>query len=116
MTVSAVITGVLQFVAPLFGGEPPTPLAALTPGVAGALVTLGVLNTFLAYLIYYSVIETLGAARASMVTYAIPAVGLALGTAFLGEPFDMRLLLGATLIIGSIGIVNLPARIVRPAA
>jgi drug/metabolite transporter (DMT)-like permease len=115
MTVSALITGVLQYVAPVFGGEPATPLTALTPGVVGALVTLGVLNTFVAYLIFYSVIETLGAARASMVTYAIPAVGLALGTAFLGEPFDRRLLLGATLIIGSIGIVNLRNRVVRVA-
>lgn len=45
-----------------------------------------------------------------MVTYAIPAVGLALGTAFLDEPFDQRLMAGAVIIVGSIGIVNLPRR------
>ena len=106
MTVTAVITGVLAYAAPLFGGAAPAALGTLTPRVAMAAVTLGVLNTFVAYLIFYSIIAVLGASRAAMVTYAIPAVGLALGTLFLGEPFDARLLTGATMIVGSIGIVN----------
>ena len=42
-----------------------------------------------------------------MVTYVIPAVGLVLGALFLGEAVDIRLLIGAVLIVGSIGIVNL---------
>jgi drug/metabolite transporter (DMT)-like permease len=107
MTVTAVITGVLAWLAPLAGGAPPTPLGLLTPRVATAILTLGVLNTFAAYLIFYSIIQTLGAGRASMVTYAIPAVGLALGTIFLAEPFDSRLLVGAVMIVGSIAIANL---------
>lgn len=107
MTVTAVITGILAYVAPLAGGAAPAAWLSLTPRVAIAAVTLGVLNTFLAYLIFYSIIATLGASRASMVTYAIPAVGLALGTVFLAEPFDLQLLAGATMIVGSIGVVNL---------
>ncbi|MDH4066182.1 MAG: DMT family transporter, partial [Acidobacteriota bacterium] len=107
MTVTAAMSGVLSVLAPLAGGAPPTPMGALTPTVLAAVVTLGVLNTFVAYLIFYSIIETLGAARASMVTYAIPAVGLALGTVFLAEPFDTRLMVGAVMVVGSIGIVNL---------
>jgi len=74
--------------------------------VAAAAITLGVLNTFVAYLIFYSIIARLGASRASMVTYAIPAVGLALGTVFLDEPFDLQLLAGAVMIVGSIGVGN----------
>ncbi|MDH4062804.1 MAG: EamA family transporter [Acidobacteriota bacterium] len=107
MTVTAVITGVLAYLVPLLGGAPPTPIGELSTTVVAAVITLGVLNTFVAYLIFYSIIETLGAARASMVTYSIPAVGLALGTVFLAEPLDTRLLVGAVMIVGSIGIVNL---------
>jgi len=106
MTVTAVITGVLAYLAPLVGGAAPAPLHTLTPRVAAAAITLGVLNTFVAYLIFYSIIARLGASRASMVTYAIPAVGLALGTVFLDEPFDLQLLAGAMMIVGSIGVGN----------
>jgi drug/metabolite transporter (DMT)-like permease len=109
MTVTAAITGVLAYAAPLAGGDPPVALARLTPHVLGAILTLGVLNTFVAYLIFYATIETLGAARASMVTYVIPAVGLTLGAVFLDEPVDMRLLTGAAMIVGSIGICSAAA-------
>jgi drug/metabolite transporter (DMT)-like permease len=41
-----------------------------------------------------------------MVTYVIPAVGLTLGALFLDEPVDVRLLTGAAMIVGSIGICS----------
>jgi drug/metabolite transporter (DMT)-like permease len=109
MTVTALMTGVLTYAVPLVGGAAPVALAALTPHVLGAILTLGVLNTFVAYLIFYATIETLGAARASMVTYVIPAVGLTLGALFLDEPVDLRLLTGAAMIVGSIGICSATA-------
>ena len=107
MTVTAIISGILTYAAPYLGGPAPTPLDTLTPRVVGAMLALGLVNTFVAYLIFYSLVSTLGAARASMVTYVIPAVGLLLGAIFLGEAVDIRLLIGATLIVGSIAIVNL---------
>ncbi len=107
MTVTAIISGILTYAAPLLGGPTPTPLGALTPRVAGAMLVLGLVNTFVAYIIFYALIPALGAARTSMVTYVIPAVGLLLGAIFLGEAVDIRLLIGAALIMGSIGIVNL---------
>ncbi len=107
MTVTAIISGILTYAAPFLGGPAPTPLDTLTPRVVGAMLALGLVNTFFAYLIFYSLVSTLGAARASMVTYVIPAVGLLLGALFLGEAVDIRLLIGATLIVGSIAIVNL---------
>lgn len=107
MTVTAIISGILTYAAPFLGGPAPTPLDTLTPRVVGAMLALGLVNTFFAYLIFYSLVSTLGAARASMVTYVIPAVGLLLGAIFLGEAVDIRLLIGATLIVGSIAIVNL---------
>jgi drug/metabolite transporter (DMT)-like permease len=107
MTVAAVITGALTYLAPLWGGAAPVPWAVLSSRVLSAVLVLGLLNTFGAYLIFYSLIATLGAARASMVTYVIPVVGLVLGAIFLAERVDLRLLFGAILILGSIGIVNI---------
>lgn len=107
MTVTAIISGILTYVAPLLGGPAPTPLDVLTPRVMGAMIALGLVNTFIAYIIFYALIPVLGAARTSMVTYVIPAVGLILGAIFLHEPVDFTLILGAVLIVGSISIVNL---------
>ena len=106
MTVTAVVSGIATYAAPLVGGAAPVALDRLSPRVLVAILTLGVLNTFVAYLIFYSIIEKLGAARAAMVTYVIPAVGLTLGALFLGESVDMRLLTGAVMIVGSIGICS----------
>jgi drug/metabolite transporter (DMT)-like permease len=107
MTVTAIISGGVAYGAPLLGGASPAALDQLGPRVLGAVLTLGLLNTFVAYLIFYSIIKELGAGRASMVTYVIPAVGLALGALFLGEPVDARLVVGAVMIVGGIGIVNI---------
>ena len=107
MIVASIITGIITFGLPLFGGAVPVNLSQLAPRVLGAVLALGVLNTFVAYLIFYSLLAALGASRASMITYVIPAVGLVLGALFLGEVVDGRLIIGAAMILGSIGIVNL---------
>jgi drug/metabolite transporter (DMT)-like permease len=107
MAVTATLSGAIAYALPLVGGPAPTAWGELTPRVAGAMLALGIVNTFVAYLIFYSIVVTLGAGRVSMVTYVIPAVGLALGAIFLDEKVDLRLLIGATLIVGSVGIVNL---------
>ncbi len=65
------------------------------------------MNTFGAYMIFYSLIAKLGAARTSMVTYLTPVVGLMLGAIFLGEIVDLRLIIGAIMIVGGVGVVNL---------
>lgn len=107
MTVAAVTTGIIAYAAPLVGGAAPVGFGQLEPRVLGAILALGLVNTFVAYLIFYSLVAALGAARTSMITYVIPAVGLLLGALFLGEQVDLRLISGAVLIISSIGIVNL---------
>lgn len=107
MTVAAITTGLITYLSPLFGGPSPLGFGAMTPRVFSAAITLGLLNTFVAYLIYYSLIAALGSARTSMVTYVIPVVGILLGTIFLHEPVDARLIIAAVMIIGSIAIVNL---------
>jgi drug/metabolite transporter (DMT)-like permease len=107
MSVAAIITGVIAYWVPALAGAVPVALTELKPAVLGAILTLGFFNTFGAYLIYYSILAALGAARTSMVTYVLPVVGLLLGALFLDEQLDSRLIIGAILIIGSIAIVNL---------
>jgi drug/metabolite transporter (DMT)-like permease len=107
MTVAAVTTGLITYLSPLAGGPVPVNLLQLEPGGLGAILALGLINTFVAYLIFYSLLAALGAARTSMITYVIPVVGLMLGALFLGEAVDARLILGAAMIVGSIAIVNL---------
>jgi drug/metabolite transporter (DMT)-like permease len=110
MTVAAITTGIITYASPAVGGPPPVDLLKLEPSGLGAILVLGLINTFVAYLIFYSLVAALGAARTSMVTYVIPVVGLVLGAVFLGEQVDTRLILGAAMIVGSIGIVNLNLR------
>ena len=107
MLVTAVVSGAAMLVSPQLGGQSPVGLADMRQGVLLAVLTLGVLNTLVAYLIFYSTIKTLGAGRASMVTYVIPAVGLGAGALFLGEALDARLLAGAAIIVGSVLLVNI---------
>lgn len=107
MTFAAISSGILMVIAPLLGGQPAAPLDTVSSDVLISIVLLGLVNTFVAYLIYYWIIRELGAARTSMVTYITPAVGLALGAIVLSEPIDWRLIVGALLIFCGIAIVNL---------
>jgi drug/metabolite transporter (DMT)-like permease len=107
MIVAAIMSGIVAYLSPLLGGPPPADIGQLGPRVLGATLALGLVNTFGAYLIFYPLVAVLGAARTSMVTYIIPVVGLLLGALFLGEQVDLRLIIGAIMIVGGIGIVNL---------
>jgi len=110
MTSAAVVMGVATFAAPLLGGPAPVWFSDVSRGAATAAITLGVFNTLLAYTLFYFIVSSLGAARATMVTYIVPVVGLILGVVFLGEPLGWNLIIGAAFILGGIGIVNLPRR------
>jgi drug/metabolite transporter (DMT)-like permease len=71
-----------------------------------ALVWLGLIGSCLAYLLYFHLINNVGPTRSTQVAYTFPVVGIILGTLFLGESLDFRLVLGAVLVIASILIVN----------
>lgn len=84
----------------------------------GAVLILGVVGTGIAYLLNYRVVADLGATRASLVTYLVPIVAVAVGAAVLGEAFHARVVVGGALIVGGIALVNGLARLPRrpPAA
>lgn len=101
---AAVITGPLA----LAGGF--TPLNTVSSDTLIAVIILGLVNTFVAYLFYYFVVRELGVSRASMVTYITPVVGVVLGAIFLNEHVGITLVLGGGLIFAGIGIVNIRRR------
>lgn len=71
-----------------------------------ALIWLGLLNSCLAYLIYYHLLHRVGPTRTTLTTYLIALIGVALGVVFLGEPLGWRLLVGALLVVFGIAVVN----------
>ncbi len=71
-----------------------------------SLLWLGLLGSFIAYLLYYYLLHQVGSTRTTLVTYLFPVVGVAAGVIFLGEHLDWRLGLGSLLVLAGIVIVN----------
>lgn len=67
---------------------------------------LGLVGTGLAYVLYYFVIEKLGAVRASALTYVPPVVALFLGAVFLGENIGMMDYIATVVIFTGVILVN----------
>ena len=63
-----------------------------------ALVTLGIVNTGVAYWLFYLLIDEAGAATASVITYVMPVVALFLGVGLLGEQLTGGAIAGLVLI------------------
>ena len=63
-----------------------------------ALATLGIVNTGVAYWLFYLLIDEAGAATASVITYVMPVVALFLGVGLLGERLTIGAIAGLILI------------------
>ncbi|MGD9525322.1 DMT family transporter [Pseudonocardia sp.] len=85
-----------------FGGSGPGP----TTGSALALLILGVAGTGLALVINFTLIATEGPTAASVVTYLLPLVAVALGVTFLDEPARWTLVAGGLLILVGVGLAR----------
>ncbi len=72
-----------------------------------AILWLGLLGSFLAFVMLYFLIDRAGATVASTVTYLFPVVGVTLGVLFLNELLDWRLAVGAGLVVLSFGLIGL---------
>ncbi|WP_320035822.1 DMT family transporter [Halarcobacter sp.] len=72
----------------------------------GSVIGLGLLGTGLAFILYYYLIENLGAIAASSATYMPPVVALIIGYFFIGEEIDLIDCLGTVLIFGGVFLVN----------
>jgi drug/metabolite transporter (DMT)-like permease len=82
--------------------------------IGWAVLTLGVVCTAFAYVLYFRLIASLGPARAIAVTFLIPPFAVLWGAAFLGEPLTARTVAGACIVLAGTalvtGLVKLPAR------
>ena len=72
----------------------------------GLFIGLGVLGTGIAYILYYYIIEKLGAVTASSVAYIPPIVALIIGVLVAGEHIRGLEYLGAVLILAGVILIN----------
>jgi drug/metabolite transporter (DMT)-like permease len=73
--------------------------AHLSTEVIGSLVGLALVTTLVGFLIFFALINEIGAVRATVVNFVNPAVAIVLGILLLGEPFTLGLGLGFPLVI-----------------
>ncbi len=72
----------------------------------GLVLGLGLLGTGLAYIIYYYIVENLGAVKASSVTYIPPLVALLIGALIVGENIKSIDYLATMLIFAGVFLIN----------
>jgi drug/metabolite transporter (DMT)-like permease len=83
-----------------------TPGHSPTLGASAALLVLGVVGTALAFVIFYKLINEVGAGRASLVSYLAPGVALFYGASFRGETITAAAVGGLVLILGGVFIAS----------
>jgi drug/metabolite transporter (DMT)-like permease len=71
-----------------------------------AIGALGIFGTGAAYILNYRIIGDVGATRASIVTYIIPVVAVAVGVVVLSEPLEWTLLWGGLLIVAGLVLLR----------
>jgi drug/metabolite transporter (DMT)-like permease len=71
------------------------------------VVFLGVFATGLAYLLYYYVMNTLGAVRAVAVTLVVPVTAVTWGVILLHESLSVPVVVGMVVILGGIVLTNI---------
>ncbi len=111
---SLIIGGIVMVVLTLSITRPLPDVAALGTEALLAVITLALVNTVIAYFLFYHLIDVWGATRTTLVTYVMPPVGVTLGALFLDEPVDWKIVAGAALILAGIVGVNWRRRV--PAA
>lgn len=85
----------------------------VTPKVAAAVGSLGVLGTGVAFLLYNGLIRDVGATSTSLVTFVVPCVAVVLGIVVLDEPFRWNVVAGAAVVVA--GVATAEGRLRRRA-
>jgi drug/metabolite transporter (DMT)-like permease len=84
--------------------------------LVGLVVGLGLLGTGIAYVLYYFIVDALGAVTASGVSYLPPVVALAIGWLAVGEPLVWTDAIAVALILCGVLIIRLGAMTPKPPA
>ena len=82
---------------------------SFTPRTTAALAYLTVAGAVVAFAAYSYALQHLDVAIVSLYTYVNPVIAVALGTVVLGEPFHVRMVVAAAVIVGGILAVR-PAK------
>ncbi|MCF3649045.1 DMT family transporter [Synoicihabitans lomoniglobus] len=90
-------------------GIPLAPPSGLpSPGAVAALVTLALLCSAVAYLIFYRLMADIGPTKVTTITFVIPVFGMLWGALFLGEVITGGMLIGCAVMLAGTGLVVAP--------
>ena len=73
----------------------------LTPGTAALLLTVGIVHTGIAYVLYFGSMDGLRVQTVAILSYIDPVAALLCSALLLREPLSALNVLGAVMIIGS---------------
>ena len=79
----------------------------VAPASLAAVIALGAGGTGVAYLLYYYVMNSLGAVRAAGVTLLVPVTAVFWGVVLLGETVSLPMVIGMVVILSGIVLTNL---------
>ncbi|SEH16048.1 Threonine/homoserine efflux transporter RhtA [Natronorubrum sediminis] len=109
---SMLVGAVVLHVVSLGAGEFPS-TDVLDAASLGALLYLGVFATAVAFVIYFSILETYGAFEAALIGYLVPIVATVAGVVLLGEEISALTIGGFALV--AVGFVLLKRRAIAAA-
>jgi drug/metabolite transporter (DMT)-like permease len=105
-TLWAALWGTLFLALLAIGDVPHLRAASFTPAVWLSLAFLGILGTAVAFVWYYQGVNQLGAARTAVFNNLVPIFGVFFGWLLLGESVTASVLVGASLAITGVFLVN----------
>ena len=73
--------------------------ASISAATVGAVATLALVCTVLAFLLFFALIREVGPSRTTVITYVNPLVAVLLGVLILGEPLTLGIAVGMPLIL-----------------
>lgn len=82
------------------------PVLSLSPNVWASLISVAILSTAVAYLLYFAILARAGAANLMLVTLLIPPFAIGLGVIFLGEQLGIEAWIGFGLIAVGLAITD----------
>lgn len=82
------------------------PAGSPTVGIAAAVIALGVLCSGVAYIVYFRLIEQVGATSALTVTFMSPVFGILWGALFLGETIGWYTIAGSAIVLAGTALVT----------
>ena len=78
--------------------------------VTASVVALALVCTGLAFVVFFRLIDEIGAARATVITFVNPVVAVTLGAVFLDEALSVPILIGFVLVLSGCWLATRPGR------